>query len=114
MKGATGRGANGAGAYARPMPHMQKRGGPTQYSVDLGPAGGAEGNRTPDLIIANDALSQLSYSPVSPEWRIYVLAMGAVKRRVAGLARQHASSYMSRNFVGERHARAFTHHRHGA
>jgi hypothetical protein len=26
--------------------------------------GGAEGNRTPDLIIANDALSQLSYSPV--------------------------------------------------
>ena len=27
-------------------------------------AGGAEGDRTPDLIIANDALSQLSYSPV--------------------------------------------------
>ena len=26
-------------------------------------AGGAEGNRTPDLVIANDALSQLSYSP---------------------------------------------------
>ena len=26
-------------------------------------SGGAEGNRTPDLIIANDALSQLSYSP---------------------------------------------------
>src|SRR5690606_21355994 len=26
--------------------------------------GGAEGDRTPDLIIANDALSQLSYSPV--------------------------------------------------
>ncbi len=25
--------------------------------------GGAEGNRTPDLVIANDALSQLSYSP---------------------------------------------------
>lgn len=25
--------------------------------------GGAEGNRTPDLIIANDALYQLSYSP---------------------------------------------------
>jgi hypothetical protein len=28
-------------------------------------AGGAEGNRTPDLVIANDALSQLSYSPIS-------------------------------------------------
>ena len=27
--------------------------------------GGAEGNRTPDLVIANDALSQLSYGPVS-------------------------------------------------
>ncbi len=26
--------------------------------------GGAEGNRTPDLLIANEALSQLSYSPV--------------------------------------------------
>ncbi len=25
--------------------------------------GGAEGNRTPDLVIANDALYQLSYSP---------------------------------------------------
>ncbi len=25
--------------------------------------GGAEGNRTPDLVIANDALSQLSYGP---------------------------------------------------
>ncbi len=27
--------------------------------------GGAEGNRTPDLVIANDALSQLSYGPVN-------------------------------------------------
>src|SRR5258706_9859699 len=26
--------------------------------------GGAEGNRTPDLVIANDALYQLSYGPV--------------------------------------------------
>ena len=25
--------------------------------------GGAEGNRTPDLVIANDALYQLSYGP---------------------------------------------------
>jgi hypothetical protein len=25
--------------------------------------GGAEGDRTPDLLIANEALSQLSYSP---------------------------------------------------
>ena len=27
--------------------------------------GGAEGNRTPDLVIANDALSHLSYGPVT-------------------------------------------------
>ena len=26
--------------------------------------GGAEGNRTPDLLIANEALYQLSYSPI--------------------------------------------------
>jgi hypothetical protein len=29
--------------------------------------GGAEGDRTPDLRIANAALSQLSYGPDSPE-----------------------------------------------
>src|SRR5262245_25003890 len=28
--------------------------------------GGAEGDRTPDLLIANEALSQLSYSPQQP------------------------------------------------
>jgi hypothetical protein len=27
--------------------------------------GGAEEDRTPDLVIANDALSQLSYGPVT-------------------------------------------------
>jgi hypothetical protein len=29
--------------------------------------GGAEGNRTPDLLIANEALSQLSYGPAFSE-----------------------------------------------
>ena len=48
-------------------------GGVTLPAIAAGPCGhlrqalrsdgGAEGNRTPDLIIANDALSQLSYSP---------------------------------------------------
>jgi hypothetical protein len=32
-------------------------------------AGGAEEDRTPDLVIANDALSQLSYSPVPADGR---------------------------------------------
>jgi hypothetical protein len=30
---------------------------------DVRVTGGAEGDRTPDLVIANDALSQLSYDP---------------------------------------------------
>ena len=33
-----------------------------QFTVN--PPGGAEGDRTPDLVIANDALSHLSYGPV--------------------------------------------------
>ena len=35
--------------------------------------GGEEENRTPDLVIANDALSQLSYGPVSgyPASRVF-------------------------------------------
>lgn len=31
----------------------------------LGVLSGAEGSRTPDLVIANDALYQLSYGPLS-------------------------------------------------
>src|SRR5579863_6940036 len=38
-------------------------------AVDKRASGGAEGDRTPDLRIANAALSQLSYSPDSPEFR---------------------------------------------
>ena len=38
---------------------------------DRGPVGGAEGDRTPDLLIANEALSQLSYGP-GPGRRDYV------------------------------------------
>ena len=40
--------------------------------------GGAEGNRTPDLLIANEALSQLSYSPIA----------GFAVRSVTGAARR--------------------------
>ena len=38
--------------------------------------GGAEGDRTPDLVIANDALSHLSYGPVP----------GIAPRQAAGIA----------------------------
>src|SRR5690606_582582 len=37
---------------------------PTKFRIRGRMNGGAEGNRTPDLVIANDALSQLSYSPI--------------------------------------------------
>src|SRR5215472_18571103 len=39
---------------------------PTRY---VGLAGGAEGGRTPDLLIANEALSQLSYGPAKMQPR---------------------------------------------
>ena len=76
------------------------------------PAGGAEGDRTPDLVIANDALSQLSYSPVQRMAHLSgaaVFCQGCVsrKRQAAGvparMARQAAlaglarNGYMSRN-----------------
>jgi hypothetical protein len=39
---------------------------PLETTAFVVPAdGGAEGNRTPDLLIANEALSQLSYSPIA-------------------------------------------------
>jgi hypothetical protein len=41
-------------------------GWPASRSSNGAKAGGAEGNRTPDPVIANDALYQLSYGP-APE-----------------------------------------------
>ena len=38
----------------------------TIYLLEI--SGGAEGNRTPDLVIANDALYQLSYDPNMPDF----------------------------------------------
>ena len=43
---------------------MQRAGAPDGDTGSLLFTGGAEGNRTPDLFIANEALCQLSYSPV--------------------------------------------------
>ena len=43
---------------------MQRAGAPDGDTGSLLSTGGAEGNRTPDLFIANEALCQLSYSPV--------------------------------------------------
>ena len=43
--------------------------GKTLPATDSRDRGGAEGDRTPDLVIANDALSQLSYGPMGPAFR---------------------------------------------
>ncbi len=42
-----------------------------------GAIGGAEEDRTPDLVIANDALSQLSYSPVQ-RMAVFMVAIPAL------------------------------------
>ena len=47
----------GAGPVSREATVLRRR--LRQNSI----TGGAEGDRTPDLVIANDALSQLSYGP---------------------------------------------------
>src|SRR5215475_2806841 len=60
-------------------------------------AGGAEGGRTPDLLIANEALSQLSYGPAEVQqsgkcctgWYVRVI-YGATPRSVKGSARSLA------------------------
>jgi hypothetical protein len=43
------------------MPHSAHAGRKTPYRTKK--IGGAKGGRTPDLVIANDALYQLSYDP---------------------------------------------------
>ncbi len=48
---------------AQDVPNNPGHGGRLEINLDSQDDGGAEGDRTPDLVIANDALSQLSYSP---------------------------------------------------
>ena len=48
-------------------------------------SGGAEGNRTPGLVIANDALYQLSYGPIRSGFLPAPAAMSSDE--IAGLAR---------------------------
>ena len=54
-----GSGRVGKGGFARFVRRL-RAGLPAEA---LAKAGGAEGNQTPDLFIANEALYQLSYSP---------------------------------------------------
>jgi hypothetical protein len=53
--------------------------GASKTRVDaLMAGGGAEGGRTPDLLIANEALSQLSYGPAKIQLRRKSLRVGAI------------------------------------
>ena len=53
--------------------------------------GGAEGDRTPDLVIANDALSQLSYGPVPvPERRQRLRESAPLSEKVSALPAENA------------------------
>ena len=60
--------------------------------------GGAEGDRTPDLVIANDALSQLSYGPDEGAFmgaaRLLSSATSGAKRPALAAAR--SNGYMRR------------------
>jgi hypothetical protein len=53
--------------------------------------GGAERDRTADLVIANDALSQLSYSPVHQASALWRAAAAAVNR-LDGRSRRHVEA----------------------
>lgn len=76
---------------------------PVQTLVDQGP-GGAEGSRTPDLVIANDALYQLSYGPQTPritgagERATYEGRSGGVNG--LGVARSAAPESMDAGILG--------------
>ena len=62
----------------------RRAGGPDRtYSPDR--TGGAEGNRTPDLLNAIQALSQLSYGPVHRRRRDVALFSGVIKQEYAPL-----------------------------
>lgn len=63
------------------------------------PAGGAEEDRTPDLVIANDALSQLSYSPVQ---RIGLLSAAAVSCQGCACCRNAVRPFVRLAHASER------------
>ncbi|CDX30740.1 hypothetical protein MPLSOD_130137 [Mesorhizobium sp. SOD10] len=116
-----------------------ERGRPKPNEHMLVLAGGAEGDRTPDLIIANDALSQLSYSPVPADGLVSVAAVSCQGERpgrpqapwpdgpcllaasaglpahqaLRALPARQAMATCRRQF-GDRHDRPHSDYRHGA
>ena len=44
--------------------------------------GGAEEDRTPDLLRARQALSQLSYGPMSESGIVYAISLGSLPRKL--------------------------------
>src|SRR5487761_2199765 len=61
-------------------------------------SGGAEGGRTPDLLIANEALSQLSYSPTpSPRARNMLIRDSKVNPARSGFPRPAPPAMVARD-----------------
>ena len=47
--------------------------------------GGAEGTRTPDFLLAKEALSRLSYSPVHEKYDSYIIATSVYYFNLSGI-----------------------------
>ena len=68
---------------------------PTDYSID-----GAEGDRTPDLCIANAALSQLSYSPAPASVRETFRFVAHFSRQTATAPHSCGAAVTDTNLAG--------------
>jgi hypothetical protein len=69
--------------------------GPTVYDID-----GAEGDRTPDLCIANAALSQLSYSPAPALVRDVYYPIASSRCQTATAPRPSGAAVTDTNLAG--------------
>ncbi len=85
-------------------------GNPDFSDVSCVRSGGAEGIRTPDLINAIDALSQLSYSPTVLGWRSDRVPSGWTFRRVNGRRspESHGSTWSQRRVSVNSNVRSAT------
>jgi hypothetical protein len=108
--------ARATAGYSR-CPHFDDRSddrqpahlsGQSTIPRDLPDDGGAEGNRTPDLLIANEALSQLSYSPIAGHGAATPIARGAPNDGSLSLSQAVLNRFSSDRLSG---LKAFPRHR---
>src|SRR5437660_1376554 len=73
----------------RPTPHV------SESWLSCLESGGREGIRTPGLLVANEALSQLSYSPTSSETILANAQVLANTRSIASIACKHVRAQLA-------------------